>query len=108
MSQESVNKQILAQLSALGDRLATLDYSTAKCKKLKIKSKKGCRQWQYHTGGCISASQGQASLASLNPVQDLVPLSGLNSIVPPPSVLRQEAHIQQEVQQRLQDLAKNC
>ena len=34
LSQDSINKQILAQLSALGDRLATLEHSTtAKCKK---------------------------------------------------------------------------
>ena len=34
LSQDSINKQILAQLSALGDRLATLEHSiAAKCKK---------------------------------------------------------------------------
>ena len=43
----------------------------------------------------------------LNLPQASAPMSGLNATVPPPSILRQEARIQQEVQQRLQDLAKN-
>ena len=51
LSQDSINKQILAQLSALGDRLATLEHNTAaKCKNIrmskknkKFKAKDGCR-----------------------------------------------------------------
>ena len=81
-----------------------LSVTSLDVKKIKnLKQKKGCRQRQYHTGGGASASQVQASLAGLNPLQGLAPLSGLNSTVPPLSVLRQEACIQQEVQQRLQD-----
>ena len=47
-------------------------------------------------GGAFS-SQGQAPLLGLNPPQGLASLSVLNSTVPPPSVLTQEAHIQQEI-----------
>ena len=53
------------------------------------------------------ATQGQASLMGLKNFQGIASLSGLNPTFPPPSVLRQEVCIQQEVQQRLQDLAKN-
>ena len=35
LSQDSINKQILAQLSTLGDRYATLEHNTAvKCKQI--------------------------------------------------------------------------
>ena len=115
MSQESINKQILSQLSALGDRLATLEKSTVqKCKKsADVKKIKNRKQKNTIDSGSITqvggapVTQGQASLLGLNNLQGLTSVSGSNPTVPPPSLLRQEARIQQEVQQRLQDLAKN-
>ena len=114
-SQESINRQILAQLSTIGDRLTTLEQNaTVKCKKSvdkrKIKNPKHKPVVDNASAvrvGRAPAAQGQASPLGSNPSQGTVPASGSSLTVPPPSVLRQEACIQQEVQQRLQELAKN-
>ena len=102
-------------MSVLGDRLATLEQNTTvKCKKsadtrkiITSKRKMVVDSGSVARAGGASASQGQTPPVGLNPPQATVPMSGPNHTVPPPSVLRQETRIQQEVQQRLQDLAKN-
>ena len=113
-SQESINRQILAALSTMGDRLTTLEQNaTVKCKKSvdnrKIKNPKRkpvVDNASAARAGGAPAAEGQAPPLGLNPSQGTGSISGSSLTVPPPPVLRQEARIQQEVQQRLQELAK--
>ena len=97
--QQYINSQILSQLSALGARLDSMESSmkkpvkktsdVTKIKKSKTKAKVDGVQAGAHRVGTISSS------------------AHVPHDIPPPSRLREEARIQEEVQTRLRHLADN-
>ena len=98
VDQNQIYTQILAQLSALGARLDSMESTmklgkktndTSKIKKSKVKTK----------GGVAYAGTKREGPTS-PPVHTI-------SNIPPPSYLREEARIQEEVQNRLRHLADN-
>ena len=97
ISQNDINKQILAQLQVLGSRLDSLEQKPVKktADKSKIKSSK-------KVGQTVS---GDSSSARKSAVRNG---TASDCIFPSPSDLRQDAKIQQEVQLRLQELADNA
>ena len=101
-SQADNNKQILSQLSRLGDRLTNIEtVQQQACKKsVDVKKIKNPKVLNKQTAKTTVSQEGVA--LSLN--------SGLPNVsqyhVPPPAALRQNAKIQQEVQQRLYELSE--
>ena len=96
VDQNHINTQILAQLSALGARLDSMESSiksgkktndSTKIKRSKVKTKTGV------------AHAGLKGVGLTSPTVQTV------SNIPPPSRLREEARIQEEVQNRLRHLA---
>ena len=96
--QNHINAQNLAQLRALGARLDSMENSmkksvkktndSSKIKKSKIKSRNGIAKTEVREVGTAIPSVQMAH-------------------IPPPSWLREEARIQEEVQSRLRHLADN-
>ena len=91
--QQHINSQILSRLSALGARLDSVENfmknDVTKIKKSKVKSKVNGLQ--------VKSQEVGVALPSVH-----VPHN-----IPPPSRLREEARIQEEVQSRLRHLADN-
>ena len=99
MEQQHINTQILSQLSALGARLDSMENSMKKTVKktndvTKIKKSK--------TKARVNGAQVASQEVGAAPPSVHVPHS-----IPPPSRLREEARIQEEVQSRLRHLADN-
>ena len=96
--QQYINSQILSQLSALGARLDSMENSIKKpVKKTNDASKIKKSKSKPRVNG-VQSSQEVGAAPSSAPVP---------RYIPPPSRLREEARIQEEVQTRLRHLAHN-
>ena len=96
VSQNDINKKILAQLQSLGDRLDCLEKKPVKktSDRSKVKSSKKTSMVSVAGSGSVQTDTVRDATAS-------------GCMFPSPSDLRQDAKIQQEVQLRLRELADN-
>ena len=101
-SQADINKQILSQLSRLGDRLANIEkVQQQTCKKsVDVKKIKNPKVAKKHSFKPTVPQEGVALGLNTEPPKVA------QYHIPPPAALRQEARIQQEVQQRLHELSE--
>ena len=97
VSQNDINKKILAQLQSLGDRLDCLEKKPVKktSDRSKVKSSKKTSTVSVAGSGSVRIDTVRDATAS-------------GCMFPSPSDLRQDAKIQQEVQLRLRELADNA
>ena len=98
-SQVGINKQILSQLSRLGDRLANIKkVQQQACKKsVDVKKIKNPKVVKEHLVKTTVPQEGVALGLNTEPPKIA------QYHIPPPAALRQEARIQQKVQQRLHE-----
>ena len=111
VSQAEVIKQILEQLSDLGDRLSSIENSSASVGKgdvgektsdrSKIKSTKKSKAGKLHEPQYTSVDQSGSH-------PQFVGLAIHNTEIPTPNVLQEEARIQQEVERRLKQLQESA
>ena len=97
-SQSYINTQILAQLNALGARLDNMESSLKTVKKTNDSTK--IKRSKVKTKAVVAHADLKGVGAASPPVQTV-------HNIPPPSRLREEARIQEEVQNRLRHLAYN-
>ena len=96
--QNDINTQILAQLKALGARLDNMESSMKTVKKTNDSTK--IKRSKVKTKGGVAHAGLKGVGAASPPVQTV-------HNIPPASRLREEARIQEEVQNRLRHLADN-
>ena len=100
ISQNDINRQILQQLSNLGDRLAVIEGNRGH--KL---YKKTTDAKQIKTSNKVKRSKGAVAQSSPSHQQGEMAVGLASNRIPTPDKLRQEAYIQKEVQARLLHLA---
>ena len=98
MDQKHINNQILAQLSALGARLDSIESSSKTVKKTNDSTK--IKKSKVKTKANVTHTGSRGVMAVSPPVQTVHNIS-------PPSRLREEARIHEEIQNRPRHLADN-
>ena len=98
-SQDEIYKQILSQLEVLGKHLSNIENKA---------SKKVSNTGKVKKSGEKISQKGHITQACSVPLGGTPAHSAVAQSSVPPPVLREESHIQQEVQARLRHLAENA
>ena len=105
-TQTVINQQILAQLSEIGQRLQKLEKTD--CKKsndlTRIKNRSICTHSKATTNLTIKSTESTGQPTITTPLPDTATLPFNSSSVPSLAYIRQNANIQQKVDQRIKRL----